>query len=128
MHRVLGRLASVFALATLSLTGHATDIPLGFLTYDVTGTNVAQFDIVNMTGANSSGDASFPMTTPVLLSSLSLTVDFAGGVSHTFGSSYFTLDADGLSFDGEQLSTLAGPPRDRSGRNSGAPSTSSRRP
>jgi rhamnogalacturonan endolyase len=110
MHRVLGRLVSIFALATLSLTGHATDIPLGFFSYDVTGTNVAQFDIVNMTGANSSGDASFPITTPVLLSSLSLTVDFAGGVSHTFGSSYFTLDADGLSFDGEQLSTLAGPP------------------
>ena len=63
MHRVLGRLASVFALATLSLTGHATDIPLGFLTYDVTGTNVAQFDIVNMTGTNSSGDASFPIAT-----------------------------------------------------------------
>ena len=103
MYRALIRLVVVFAVATFSLTAFATDIPIGFLSYDVTGTNVAQFDIVNLTGANSSGDASFPVTTSVMLSSLSLTVDFLGGTSHTFDSSYFTLDADGLSFDGEQL-------------------------
>jgi hypothetical protein len=111
MNRVLVRFfAATFAIASLSLAAHATDIPIGFISYDVTGTNVAQFDIVNLTGANSSGDASFPVTTSVLLSNLSLTVDFAGGGSHVFNSSYFTLDADGLSFDGKQLSTLAGPP------------------
>ncbi len=111
MSRLLGRLlAAVMVVGTLSPSAHADSIPVGFISYDVTGTNVAQFDIVNLTGANSSGDASFPISTPVLLSNLSLTVDFIGGVSHTFDSSYFTLDADGLSFDGEQLSTLAGPP------------------
>src|ERR1700742_599904 len=110
MYRALVRLVVLFAVATFSFKAYATDIPVGFLSYDVTGTNVAQFDIVNLTGPNSSGDASFPITTSVMLSSLSLTVDFLGGPSHTFDSSYFTLDADGLSFDGEQLSTLAGPP------------------
>ena len=73
---------------------------------------MAQFDIVNLTGANSSspGDPSFPVTTSVSFSGLSLTVDYAGGGSHTFSSSYFTLDADGFSFDGKQLSTLSGSP------------------
>jgi rhamnogalacturonan endolyase len=110
MYRALVRLVAVFAISTLSLAANATDIPVGFLSYDVTGTNVAQFDIVNLTGPNSSGDASFPIATSVMLSNLSLTVDFIGGATRTFDSSYFTLDADGLSFDGEQLSTLAGPP------------------
>ena len=111
MYRALVRLfVATFAIASLSLTAHATDIPVGFISYDVTGPNVAQFDIVNLTGPNSSGDASLPVTTSVSLSSLSLTVDFAGGGSRVFDSSYFTLDADGLSFDGKQLSTLAGPP------------------
>src|ERR1700747_1049269 len=111
MYRVLVRLlGATFVFASLSLNAHATDIPVGFISYDVTGPNVAQFDIVNLTGPNSSGDASLPVNTSVSLSSLSLTVDFAGGASHVFDSSYFTLDADGLSFDGKQLSTLAGPP------------------
>jgi hypothetical protein len=108
---VLVRLfAATFAIASLSVAAHAADIPVGFISYDVTGPNVAQFDIVNLTGPNGSGDASFPIANSVLFSSLSLTVDFAGGGSHVFNSSYFTLDADGLSFDGKQLSTLAGPP------------------
>jgi rhamnogalacturonan endolyase len=119
MPKMLGRfLAATFAVASLSFAAHADDIPLGtpipvgFISYDVTGTNVAQFDIVNFTGANASTppDMTFPITTPVPLSDLSLTIDFADGSSQVFGSSYFTLDADGLSFDGEQLSTLSGPP------------------
>ncbi len=105
-------LAVMFVLAPLSIAAYAAGIPVGYLSYDVTGTDVAQFDIVNLTGANSSGpgDPSFPVTTPVSLSSLILTVDYSGGGSHVFDSSYFSLDADGFSFDGEQLSTLAGPP------------------
>jgi len=114
MYRALGRLFAVtLAIVFLSTTAaYATDIPVGFVSYDVTGSNVAQFDIVNLTGANSSspGDPSFPVTTLLSFSDLSLTVDFAGGGSRVFDSSYFTLDADGFSFDGEQLSTLAGPP------------------
>src|SRR5947208_1663249 len=112
--RVMG---VVFLLATLSVAGSATQIPLGYISFDVTGTNVAEFDIVNLTGPNSSapGDPSFPVTTAVSLSNLSLTVNYLGGGSHVFGSSYFTLDADGLSFDGHALSTLAGPPTGLSG-------------
>src|SRR5579859_1536678 len=105
--------------ATLSLVGmllipaaRASDIPVGFISYDVTGTNVAQFDIVNQTGPNSSTfpDTTFPVTNSISLSSLSLLVGYSGGGTATFGSSYFTLDADGLSFDGHALSTLTGPP------------------
>jgi hypothetical protein len=107
-------LAAMCVFTSLSIPAFANDIPIpvGYVSYDVTGTDVAQFDIVNLTGANSSspGDPSFPVTTAVSLSSLSLTVDYAGGESEVFGSSYFTLDADGFSFDGEQLSTLSGAP------------------
>jgi hypothetical protein len=119
MHRMSGRLpAAVLAVASLSIAAHAnpipvgTPIPVGYVSYDVTGADVAQFDIVNFTGPNASTppDTTFPITTSLGLSDLSLTVNYAGGVSEVFGPSYFTLDADGLSFDGEQLSTLSGPP------------------
>src|SRR5580700_6394563 len=119
MHRMSGRLpAAVLAVASLSIAAHAnpipvgTPIPVGYVSYDVTGADVAQFDIVNFTGPNASTppDTTFPITTSLSLSDLSLTVNYAGGVSEVFGPSYFTLDADGLSFDGEQLSTLSGPP------------------
>ena len=39
-----------------------------------------------------------------------MTVGYAGGQSLVLGPSYFTLDSDGLSLDGEQLSTLSGYP------------------
>jgi rhamnogalacturonan endolyase len=111
MNRVLvGLFAAAATVASLSLPAQATEIPVGFISFDVTGPNVAQFDIVNLTGGNSSLDPSFPITTSVLLSNLSLTVDYTGGVTRTFNSSYFTLDSDGLSFDGKELSTLSGPP------------------
>ena len=89
----------------------ASDIPAGYVSYDVTGLNVAQFDIVNATGPNSSTfpDPTFPIVTSVSLSSLSLVVDYASGGPLTFGSSYFTLASDGLSFNGNPLSTLNGP-------------------
>jgi hypothetical protein len=119
MYKALMRLIpAMFVIATLSISARASDfpagslIPIGYISYDVTGTNVAQFDIVNLTGANASspGDLSFPITTPLSFSDLSLVVDFSGGQSKTFGSSYFTLDSDGFDFDGEQLSTLSGWP------------------
>ena len=112
MRRLTARLLTAICAGSLSIAASATDLPIGYVTYDVTGSSAAQFDIINMTGANSSapGDLSFPITTAVSLSSLSLLVDYAGGVSHVFDSSYFTLDADGFSFDGKQLSTLSGPP------------------
>ena len=116
MHKVLTRLLSAMvAIASLSITAHADDftpIPVGYISYDVTGANVAQFDIVNFTGTNASTfpDTTFPITTPLTLSNLSLTVNYLGGQSIVLGPSYFTLDSDGLSLDGEQLSTLSGPP------------------
>lgn len=109
-------LLRIFALslagALFAPAANAVDIPVGYVSYDVTGTNIAQFDIVNQTGPNSSTfpDTTFPISTSVSLSSLSLTVNYSGGGSATFGASYFTLDSDGLSFDGGPLSTLNGPP------------------
>jgi len=101
--------AAILAIASLPIAAHADIIPVGYISYDVTGLNVAEFDIGNLTGANASTfpDMTFPITTPVSLIDLSLTVDFAGGASETFGPSYFTLAGDGLSFNGNQLSTLS---------------------
>ena len=111
-------LPAMFLIAALAIPAYAsnipafTPIPVGFISYNVTGANVAEFDIVNFTGPNASTfpDTTFPITTSLSLMDLSLTVDFMGGQSQVFGSSYFTLDSDGLSFDGKQLSTLSGFP------------------
>lgn len=113
MSTLVARLfAAVFTVSTLCGAAHAASFPIGYLSYDVTGTNLTEFDIGNLTGANSSapGDPSAPVTSTVTLSNLSLTVYFTSGLSRVFGSSYFTLDADGSSLDGAQLLTLAGPP------------------
>ena len=119
MYKAITRLLpAMFAIASLSIPAHANDfpafspIPVGYISYDVTGTNVAQFDIVNFTGANASiyPDMTFPIFTPLSLTNLSLTVDYSGGQSLVLGPSYFTLDSDELSFDGEQLSALSGYP------------------
>lgn len=102
-------LASVF----LSGVASATTIPIGYVSYDVTSPgSTAQFDIVNATGVNASvlPDTTFPVTTPVSLSSLSLTVDFTDGSQTTFGPSYFTLALDGLSFDGNTIAIGGGNP------------------
>jgi len=108
MYKVVTRLLpAMFAIASLSISAHAadfppgTEIPVGYISYDVTGVNVAQFDIVNFNGPNASTypDMTFPITTPLSLNDLSLTVSYAGGQSEVFGPSYFTLDSDGLSFD-----------------------------
>jgi hypothetical protein len=93
-------------LAASASAAYANSIPIGFVIYDVTGTNVAQFDINNQTGPNSTGDATFPVSTSVSLSSLSLDVKFASGPDEIFGSSYFTLNGDGISWMGTALSTV----------------------
>ncbi len=69
----------MFAIASLSISAHADDfpaftpIPVGYISYDVTGADVAQFDIVNFTGGNASTfpDMSFPISTPLSLTNLS---------------------------------------------------------
>lgn len=98
--------SAAFAMACLSARAWADPaVFVGFVSYDVTGTNVAEFDIDNFTGP-----LGFPITSDLNMTDLSLTVDFTGGVSITYGPSYFTLASDGLSWNGDQLSTLSGPP------------------
>ena len=66
--------------------------------------NAGQFDIINLTGPNSV-PPTFPVVTTVSLSNLDLVVDFVGGGSTTYGpsSGYFTLGADGESFNGTAI-------------------------
>jgi hypothetical protein len=95
---------SLFAVGLLSAKVFADELPIGYISWDVTIPGSAgEFDIANQTGPNSSGDATFPVSTTVNLSSLSLTVDFTDGSTQTYGSSYFSLDLDGLSFDGTTI-------------------------
>jgi len=103
MHRTIIRVAlMLLAVGLLSAVTFASSIPIGYIQWDVNNPTTGTFDIVNMTGPNSSPfpDPSFPVTTSVNLSSLSLTVHFTDGSTVAFGSSYFTLSSDGLSFDG----------------------------
>ena len=94
--KVLSALALGLAAALVGPAAFASAIPVGYISYDVTGTGVAQFDINNETGVNSSGDSTFPVTTSVSLSDLSLDVKFASGPDEIFGSSYFTLSRRNL--------------------------------
>jgi len=113
MNRVRYTLACLIAAAFVFVqAASANEIPIGYISYDVTGTNVAQFDIVNQTGPNSSTlpDTTFPVTTLVQLQSLGLTISFPSAASIVEPSSYFTLDADGESQDGTPLSTATDPP------------------
>jgi hypothetical protein len=81
----------------------ADPVPLGYLVWDVTSPGTSgEFDLVNQTGPNGSGDATWPVDTAVSFSSLSLTVAFSDGSSFT-SNSYFQLSADGLSFDGNPI-------------------------
>lgn len=107
---VARRLLAAGVLAVLgSLAGSlagASVVNMGYASYDVTSVGAsAEVDITNLTGANALalGDPDFPVATAVSLSSLSLTVDFSDGSTQTFGSSYFTLSADGLSFNGNTI-------------------------
>ena len=78
-------------------------IPVGYISWDVNFPgNAGQFDITNLTGPNSL-PPDFPITTLLNLTSLSLTVDFVGGGSTVYGSSYFSLSPDGESFDGTAI-------------------------
>ena len=109
MRRILRTLLLVAtALGLLSTPALAGSVPIGYMSYDVTGQNIAQFDFSNQTGPNSSPfpDMTWPVTTPVPLTITSLVVNFMSGPPQTFGPGYFTLAPDGLSLDGTPLSTL----------------------
>lgn len=108
--KVLLAVATLLTAALFAPRAFAAPVPIGYVSYDVTGLNVAEFDINNETGVNSSGDATFPVSTSVSLSSLSLDVMFASGPDEVYGPSYFTLSPDGISWSGNPLSTLSGQP------------------
>ena len=97
----------VLILAGFAATAaQAESIDLGYMSFDVTGSGTAQLDIVNLTGSNSValGDPSFPVTSAVSFDVTSLSLGFSDGSTKTFGSSYFTTSADGLSLDGSPVS------------------------
>jgi hypothetical protein len=96
-------LAVGFCLGTASIAS-ATSLPVGFIIWDVNFPgNAGEFDIVNETGVNSSGDSTFPVTTTLAISPSSLHVDFSNGSSSTFGPGYFSLAADGQSLNGSPI-------------------------
>jgi len=93
----------ILAATTCASVLSAEMIPAGSIAWDVTIPGTAgEFDIVNQTGPNASifPDTTFPISTTLNLSSLSLIVDFSDGSTTTFGPSYFTASLDGISFDG----------------------------
>lgn len=97
---------SLIVLLALGCVGAwANAIPVGYISWDVIFPgNAGQFDIINLTGPNSV-PPTFPVVTTVSLSNLDLVVDFVGGGSTTYGpsSGYFTLGADGESFNGTAI-------------------------
>ena len=96
-------LAVGFCLGTASIAS-ATSLPVGFIIWDVNFPgNAGQFDIVNMTGANSTGDATFPVTSTLAISPSSLHVTFTSGPASDFGPAYFSLAADGQSLNGSPI-------------------------
>jgi len=105
MQRMGGASASL-VLFLLSFSAPAAPIPAGFVSWDVTFPgNSGSFDITNQTGPNASTfpDTTFPITTTLHLSGLGLTVHFANGSTVVEPSSYFTLSADGESFNGSPI-------------------------
>lgn len=105
MNRIFMQALLLLFAAGLSFTSaFAASLPIGYMSWDVTiPRSTGSFDIINMTGPNSSGDPLWPVSTSVSLSSLSLTVGFTNGSTTVFGPAYFTLSADGLSFNGGDI-------------------------
>src|ERR1039458_2077963 len=106
MQQVFHRVLFFFALAALCATSAAAGtVNVGDISWDVNFPgNAGQFDIVNLTGPNVAGPT-FPITTELSLSNLTLVVDFVGGGTATFlpGSGYFSLAPDGESFNGTAI-------------------------
>jgi hypothetical protein len=104
MSKFLSRSIGALAFSAVCATSAgATTVPLGYVYWGVNiPGSVGNFNIQNNSGANSD-PVDFPITTALSLSSLSLTVHFAGGGTTVFGSSYFTLGLDGFSFNGGDI-------------------------
>jgi len=114
VNQILKRaLLPLTAVALLTGVASAAQLAVGFISWDVTSSTTGEFDITNMTGGNSTGDATFPITSTVTLSSLALKVDFSNGSSETFGPSvYFSPNIfDPTSFDGGTIATGGSNPK-----------------
>lgn len=107
MRKTLRYLLLLLAVMTVSVSVLASPIPLGFVSYNVIDPSFAQFNIVNQTGPNASifPDPTWPVSTSINLSSLNLVVTDSGGGTTTFGSGFFSLEPDGLSFTGPTVSS-----------------------
>ncbi len=103
MHINYSRTLPLVIAGALALSARADQLAVGYFSYNITSPGAtAEFDIINQTGPNSSTapDTTFPVTTPVSFSSLSMLVDFTSGPPVTYDSSTFTTALDGLSFNG----------------------------
>lgn len=112
MNRKLVYFLSLFMLGVAFTPFTFAQNTIGYVSYDVTaGSSLAAFDITNFTGTNSflSPDAN-PVTSEVNFASLSLTLVFASSPTEVLGSSYFSLNGDGMSEDGKLESILVAPP------------------
>jgi hypothetical protein len=89
----------------LSALASADQIPIGYVSWNVTSRTTGEFDILNQTGPNSSDDPTWPVATTISLESLSLTVDFSNSKTEVFGPAYFSLGLDGISLDGATIPT-----------------------
>ena len=107
-YRFLALFAAFLVFASSSHRAVADTVPVGFFSFDVVGTNLAEFDIANASGPGSFDPADFPITTTLDLSNLGLTVDYLDGTMLTFGPSYFTSTDGGYSFTGTPLLTTLG--------------------
>ena len=92
------------ALSMFSMVAQADNLAVGILIWGVKAPgSTGSFDISNQTGANSSGDSTFPVKTFLSFNSLSLFVHFQDGSSTTFGSSYFTSTGVDGGFNGNDI-------------------------
>lgn len=90
------------ALATaICVSVSAAPTPLGYAAWDATNPGVTgEFDVVNQSGTNASGDATWPVVSEVTYTNLSLAVHFTNRAATVSGQSYFIPSPDSLSFDG----------------------------
>lgn len=100
MRKTLRHLLILLAVMTVSVAVMAGPIPLGFVIYNLTDPGFAEFDVINQTGPNSSGDSTWPVVDSISFSSLSLTVTDSATIQYIYGSGYFSLEPDGLSWAG----------------------------
>jgi hypothetical protein len=111
MNRKLLSLLAFLLVGVASVPAVFAQETIGYVNFFNPSAGEAEFDITNLTGVNSFENPDpLPVVTSVNLSSLNLVVTFASGPVETFGPSYFTLDADGISWDGTPVSTTVGQP------------------